>query len=169
MTRWVLSFLMSCLLLTPGALSPVPTTTSTVKPRTIVTTDMEQDDYDSLIRYLLYTNEVDTEGIIYTSSRFHHAGDGSPGSSNRWTGNTTIEDQLIPAYVASYPNLKVHDPNYPTPAYLRGIIRLGNIQFVGDMSKDTPGSDLIKEKLLDRDTRPLWLQAWGGAIRSRAR
>lgn len=30
------------------------------------------------------------------------------------------------------------------------------------MSKDTPGSDLIKEKLLDGDTRPLWLQAWGG-------
>jgi hypothetical protein len=44
MTRWVLSFLMSCLLLTPGALSQAPTTISTVKPRTIVTTDMEQDD-----------------------------------------------------------------------------------------------------------------------------
>ena len=44
--------------------------------RTVVTTDMEQDDYASLIRYLLYTNDVDTEGIIYTSSRFHWAGDG---------------------------------------------------------------------------------------------
>jgi hypothetical protein len=69
---------MSCLLLTPGALAQAPTTTSTVKPRTIISTDMEQDDYDSRIRYLLYTNEVDTEGIIYTSSRFHHAGDGPP-------------------------------------------------------------------------------------------
>src|SRR4051812_18147865 len=37
------------------------------KPRTVVTTDMEQDDYASLIRYLLYTNDLDTEGIIYSS------------------------------------------------------------------------------------------------------
>ncbi|HTG99537.1 MAG TPA: hypothetical protein VL882_04680 [Vicinamibacterales bacterium] len=39
---------MSCLLLTPGALAQAPTTTSTVKPRTIISTDMEPDDYDSL-------------------------------------------------------------------------------------------------------------------------
>ena len=46
------------------------------KFRTVVTTDMEQDDLTSLIRYLLYTNEVDTQGIIYSSSRFHWSGDG---------------------------------------------------------------------------------------------
>src|SRR4051812_4211664 len=47
-----------------------------VKPRTVVTTDMEQDDYASLIRYLLYTDDVDTQGIVYTAGRFHWAGDG---------------------------------------------------------------------------------------------
>ena len=30
------------------------------------------------------------------------------------------------------------------------------------MDRDTPGSDLIEELLLDRDRRPLYLQAWGG-------
>ena len=30
------------------------------------------------------------------------------------------------------------------------------------MDRDTPGSDLIKELLLDHDRRPLYLQAWGG-------
>lgn len=46
------------------------------KFRTVVTTDMEQDDLTSLVRYLLYTNEVDTQGIIYSASRFHWSGDG---------------------------------------------------------------------------------------------
>src|SRR5690242_14603524 len=75
------------------------------KPRTVVTTDMEQDDYASLIRYLLYTNDLDTEGIVYTSGRFHWAGDGkgtefflpgreytTPQTSWRWTGTRTIQD-----------------------------------------------------------------------------
>src|ERR1041384_1648139 len=30
------------------------------------------------------------------------------------------------------------------------------------MSTDTEGSDLIRRLLLDRDPRPLYLQAWGG-------
>lgn len=149
--------------------------TITVKPRTIVTTDMEQDDFDSLVRYLLYTNEVDTQGIVYSASRFHWSGDGlgtlyfhsgreysTPQTSWRWTGNTTIEDVMIPAYAAAYPNLRVHDPRYPTPAYLLSIIRLGNVEFEGEMVKDTPGSNLIKEKMLDSDPRPLWVQVWGG-------
>lgn len=41
------------------------------KTRTVVTTDMEQDDLASLIRYLLYTPDFDTQGIIYSSSRYH--------------------------------------------------------------------------------------------------
>ena len=89
------------------------------KPRTVVTTDMEQDDYASLIRYLLYTNELDTEGIVYTSGRFHWAGDGkgtlfflpdreytTPQTSWRWTGTRTIQDLALKAYAEVYPNLR---------------------------------------------------------------
>ncbi|MEV0718265.1 DUF1593 domain-containing protein [Asanoa sp. NPDC050611] len=145
------------------------------KPRTVVTTDMEQDDLASLIRYLLYTNEVDTEGIVYASGRFHWAGDGkgtefflpgreysTPQTSWRWVGSTYIEDHVLPAYAAVYPNLRRHDRSYPSPAELRSLIRIGNIEFEGEMAKDTPGSDLIKTLLLDNDKRPLYLQAWGG-------
>src|SRR4051794_20552007 len=69
------------------------------KPRTLVTTDMEQDDYASLIRYLLYTDDLDPEGIVYSSGRFHCAGDSkgtqfslpgreytTPQTSWRWAG-----------------------------------------------------------------------------------
>jgi Protein of unknown function (DUF1593) len=145
------------------------------KPRTVVTTDMEQDDLASLVRYLLYTNELDTEGIVYTSSRFHWAGDGkgtefflpnreytTPQTSWRWTGTRTIQDQVLPAYAAVYPHLRRHDRDYPSPAKLRSLVRVGNIDFEGEMSADTPGSNLIRNLLLDRDRQPLYLQAWGG-------
>ena len=48
----------------------------TAKPRVIVTTDGEADDMDSFIRFLLYSNEFDLEGLVYSSSQWHYAGDG---------------------------------------------------------------------------------------------
>ncbi|KAJ5679471.1 hypothetical protein N7462_007715 [Penicillium macrosclerotiorum] len=143
--------------------------------RTVVTTDMEQDDLASLIRYLLYTNELDTQGIIYSSSRYHWAGDGNgtrfflpnrsyttPQWTYRWTGTRTIQDKVLKEYAEVYPNLINHDPFYPTPDELLSLVKVGNIDFEGEMGHDTDGSDLIRSLLLDDDSRPLYLQAWGG-------
>lgn len=145
------------------------------KPRTVVTTDMEQDDYASLIRYLLYTNDLDTEGIVYTASRFHWAGDGkgtefflpgreytTPQTSWRWTGTRTIQDKALAAYAQVYPNLRKQAAGYPTPASLQSKVKIGNVDFEGEMSHDTAGSNLIRGLLLDHDPRPVYLQAWGG-------
>ena len=41
------------------------------KTRVIVTSDGEIDDECSLVRFLLYTNEWDVEGIITSSSQYH--------------------------------------------------------------------------------------------------
>lgn len=143
--------------------------------RTVVTTDMEQDDLASLVRYLLYTNELDTQGIIYTSSRWHWAGDGNGtmffmpdreyNTSQwtwRWTGTRFIEDKVLKAYAEVYPNLHCHDPFYQTPEDLLSKVKIGNIDFEGEMYHDTDGSNLIRSLLLDHDSRPLYLQAWGG-------
>ena len=46
------------------------------KPRTIVTTDGEVDDQDSFIRMLLYANEFELLGLVYSSSQWHYTGDG---------------------------------------------------------------------------------------------
>src|SRR5262245_43993065 len=46
------------------------------KPRTIVTTDGEVDDQDSFIRLLLYSNEFELLGLVYSSSQWHYKGDG---------------------------------------------------------------------------------------------
>src|SRR5687768_144957 len=49
--------------------------------RTIVTTDPELDDQNSMVRYLLRSADFDTEGLIYASSAFHWKGDGR---GTRW-------------------------------------------------------------------------------------
>ncbi|MCJ7812632.1 DUF1593 domain-containing protein [bacterium] len=151
--------------------------TISAKSRTIVTTDGEVDDMDSFIRFLLYANEFDVEGLVYSSSQWHYAGDGQgtlftsemPMTARRygtrtdlrWPGTNWMQ-QIIGKYAEIYDNLIKHDPNYPTPQYLLSIIRVGNIEFEGEMKKDTEGSNFIKEILLDDEIAPLYLQVWGG-------
>lgn len=147
------------------------------KPRTIVTTDGEIDDVDSFIRMLLYSNEFKIEGLVYSSSMWHYKGDGKgtkfvsemqmtkemygAKTDLRWPG-TEWMNGLMDAYEEVYPNLILHAEGYPTANYLRSVIKVGNIDFEGEMEKDTEGSDFIKAKLLDDDVSPLYLQVWGG-------
>jgi hypothetical protein len=64
-----------CILMLCMASAAIAQTKNT-KPRTIVTTDGEVDDQDSFIRLLLYANEFDLVGLIYSSSQWHYTGDG---------------------------------------------------------------------------------------------
>ncbi len=130
-------------------------TPTNIKARLIVTSDGEVDDECSLVRFLLYSNEWDVEGIVTSSSQYHAHG-------HNWAGDDWIEPYLD-AYAQVYPNLVKHDPAYPTPAYLRERAVLGNVKAEGEMEEVTAGSELIVEALLDKtDNRPIWLQAWGG-------
>jgi hypothetical protein len=152
-----------------------------VQPRIIITADPELDDQNSLIRFLLYSNEVKIAGLIYASSGFHWKGDGSgkkwfvpgreydrfkmdvcPCTSWRWKEGESFIDDVVDAYSKSYKNLKIHDPKYPNPDELESVIRYGNIEFDGDYSKDTPGSELIESLILDELPGPLFITAWGG-------
>lgn len=151
------------------------------KPRVVITADPELDDANSLIRYLLYSADFQTEGLIYASSQFHWTGDGKgtrwfvpgreyrrfglalcPCTSWRWEPGERFIDTAVDAYAAAWPNLRLHDANFPSPDILRSKIRWGNVQFDGEMAHDTPGSDLIKALLLDDDESPVFLHAWGG-------
>lgn len=155
---------------------------ATQKPRVVVTTDPELDDSNSLLRYLLYSTDFRTEGLVYASSQFHWKGDGTgkkwavpnreyfrfglnlcPCESWRWAPGERFIDDAVDVYERVYPNLRVHHPDYPTPAALRSKIRWGNVEFDGDISKETPGSNLIRDLLLDDDPEPIYLLAWGGA------
>ena len=147
------------------------------KPRTIVTTDGEIDDVDSFIRMLLYANEFNIEGLVISSSMWHYKGDekGTLFTSEmemtknmygaipslRWPSTNWI-NPLIDAYEEVYPKLSKHANGFPTPEHLKSLVKVGNIDFEGEMEKDTEGSDFIKASLLDENTEPLYLQVWGG-------
>ena len=147
------------------------------KPRTIVTTDGEIDDVDSFIRMLLYANEYHLEGLVYSSSMWHYKGDGKgtkivsemgmtkklygEKTDLRWAGVTWMQD-LLEAYAKVYPNLSKNAKGFPTASSLKNLIKVGNIDFEGEMDYDTEGSNFIKAKLLDDNLTPLYLQVWGG-------
>lgn len=150
------------------------------KPRTIVTADPELDDQNSMIRFLLHATDFQIDGLVYTSSRFHWRGDGKgttqfvegseydhlglgPQKSWRWAIDERFIHDILDAYEKSYANLKLHDPEYPKPAYLKSVTVYGNCNFEGDYSENTEGSELIKKNILDNKPGPLFLQAWGGS------
>src|SRR6478735_1588620 len=127
-----------------GGCASAPSQSSTAlspqapKPRVVVTTDPELDDSNSLLRYLLYSTDFRTEGLVYASSQFHWRGDGKgtmfsvpnreyfrfgqklcPCTSWRWKPGERFIDDDVDVYAKVYPNLRVHDASYPTPAALR--------------------------------------------------
>lgn len=132
------------------------------KARLLITQDGEVDDMNSLIHALLYANDVDIEGIVQTSSKLHYSGDGASVEPYRWMGTDWMYD-FLDAYAAVWPNLVVHDPDYPTPEALRAITVVGNIKTEADVSEDTEGSELVKARILADDPRPLFIEVGGGA------
>ena len=154
-----------------------PKESNTDKPRTIVTTDGEIDDVDSFIRMLLYANEFKIEGLVISSSMWHYKGDGKGTlftsememtekrygaiPSLRWPGVEWM-NPLIDAYDEVYATLSQHANGFPTAETLRKLVKVGNIDFEGEMEKDTDGSNFIKAILLDDNREPLYLQVWGG-------
>ncbi|MFN8240155.1 MAG: DUF1593 domain-containing protein [Bacteroidales bacterium] len=151
------------------------------KPRIVITADPELDDNNSLIRFLLYSSDLEIEGLVYASSGYHWKGDGKgtkwyvpgreyarfgldlcPCESWRWAENERFIHNAVEAYEKVYPNLKIHNQDYPAPALLKSRIRYGNIEFDGEISKDSPGSELIKSLILDDKPGKLFVTAWGG-------
>ena len=157
-------------------------TGQTSVPRTIVTTDPEIDDANSLIRLVLYANEIEIQGLVYASSQFHWRGDGrgtpffhadreytEPQVSWRWGPDDTFIHDVVDRYAEVEHNLRAHDERYPTADHLRSLIHVGNVDFEGDDRTPSAGADLIVEKILDDDPRPLFVQLWAGpATLSRA-
>lgn len=153
----------------------------TGKPRVVITQDPELDDVNTVIRAVLYFTDFRLEGLVYSSANFHFRGDGKgttqyipgreyarmgvgPVTSWRWPTKDKEKwiDEIVDAYEKVYTNLKVHAPDYPTPAHVRSKVKWGNVEFDGDYSKDTDGSNSIKSLLLDNEPGPLFVTAGGG-------
>lgn len=127
------------------------------KSRVVILTDIEAevDDTESIIRLLLYSNEIDIKGLIATTSI--------------WKKTSVAPETIrkaIEAYAKVQGNLKLRDPGYPSAEALLMTLKEGLPQYgmlgVGD-GKDSEGSDWIIKMLEENDDRPLWVCAWGGS------
>lgn len=126
------------------------------KNRVIILTDIEADpdDTQSLVRLLLYSNEIDIKGLIATTSCWH---------------KTRVDPESIKKVINTYgevqPNLIKHDAGFPSAEALLMLVKQGipkyGMQGVGE-GKDSEGSDWIIKVLEEKDDRPLWISVWGG-------
>ncbi|MGF7153699.1 DUF1593 domain-containing protein [Novosphingobium gossypii] len=128
------------------------------KSRVIVLTDVgsDPDDMESMVRFLLYTNELEVEALVPSTSR--HLKD------------SVHPEQIlkrIDAYEQVLPNLRAHAQGWPSAAQLRARVKPGRPEYgmagVG-AGKDTEGSRAIIAALDSPDPRPLWICVWGGAV-----
>jgi hypothetical protein len=130
--------------------------------RVIIETDAggDPDDEQSLVRFLLYANEWDVEGII---ANRRYARDGENLSPER-TGLGIVRRQLA-AYRQCWSNLQKHDPRYPSPEDL-------DERTVAGHDETDEAVDLIIGAVDRDDPRPVWYSDWGtdqGAARNNLR
>ncbi len=135
-----------------------PATAADVKPRVIVVSDIgnEPDDSESLVRFLLYANQLDAEGFVASTSTWQ-----------REIIHPEMMYERIDGYEKVLPNLRAHDKAYPDAATLRALVKKGQPHYgmshVGD-GFDTEGSDWIIKQADKPDPRPLWILNWGGSV-----
>ena len=126
----------------------------------------DPDDVQSMVRFLLYVNEFDVEGLIASAGTFANV-----------ARKQNILDMLN-LYDQVDENLMRHDPRYPTAERLRSVTWQGrddawNTPKVGTTTKpldkilgegkDSEASDAII-RIVDRpDPRPVWICVWGGS------
>jgi hypothetical protein len=143
--------------------------------RYVICTDMTHDDDNSLIRLLHYANEIDIVAIVVT--------DQGPETQRieNWPEKMWARARdIIDAYAMIEDNLRLHDPDFPTAAYFRSIMKRGR----GTAQRMTGSSDLGQERFWDyvgegwdseasemlldlfeeEDDRPLYIGFWGGSI-----
>lgn len=128
------------------------------RPRVIVLSDIgnEPDDSESLVRFLLYANEFDVEGLIATTSTWQR---------DRVRPELMLE--RIAGYAQVYDNLSHQAPGYPSAETLRARVIAGaplyGMAGVG-RGHDTAASRAIVAAVDRPDARPVWVLCWGGAV-----
>ncbi len=127
------------------------------RPRALVISDIgnEPDDQMSFVRFLLYSNEIDVEGLIAATSTWQKA-----------TTHPETMHQIIARFGQVLPNLLKHAAGWPSESDLDQKVRSGQPSYgmaaVGK-GKSSPGSDLLIAAADREDSRPLWITVWGGA------
>lgn len=116
----------------------------------------DPDDVQSMVRWLLYVNEFDVEGMVASSGTF--AG----------IANKTNILNMLDLYDQVRPNLLQHDLRYPNSAALRAVTYQGRSGTWGGTvannigaGKDSEASSNIIAIVDKPDPRPVWFCFWG--------
>ncbi|MDZ7606418.1 MAG: DUF1593 domain-containing protein [Cyclobacteriaceae bacterium] len=117
----------------------------------------DPDDIQSMVRFLLYTNDLHVEGLIASSATFANI-----------ANKQNILD-ILNIYDQVDENLRNHDPNFPTADYLKSVTwegRSGNwgksVDEILGVGKDSEASEAIIRIVDQEDSRPVWIGIWGG-------
>src|SRR5688572_1600390 len=126
------------------------------KNRVIILTDIEADpdDTQSMVRLLLYSNQIDIKGLIATTSV--------------WQKNRVAPESIkkvLYAYDKVQANLNKHERGFPDAKALLSLVKQGPAKYgmlgVGS-GQDSEGSEWIIKVLEENDRRPLYVSVWGG-------
>ena len=126
------------------------------KPRVFVLTDIENepDDAMSMVRFLVYSNHWDVEGLAATTSVHQQ---------NKVAAWRIRE--IVDAYANVRDNLELHEKGFPTADALRAVVVEGRPDYgmhaVGK-GRDSAASELLIAAADHKDPRPLWVPVWGG-------
>ena len=127
------------------------------RPRVLVLSDIgnEPDDQMSLLRLLLYSNEMDIEGLVAVTSVWQ-----------RTATHAETMHELVKAYGEVRGNLRLHASGWPEAAMLDAEIASGQGSYgmaaTGE-GKSSAGAEAIIRAGDRADARPLWISIWGGA------
>ena len=126
-------------------------------PRVFVTSDIgnEPDDQMSFVRLLLYSTELDIEGLVATTSTWQKA-----------AIHPETMHSLIAAYGQVWPNLLKHADGWPTAEHLDALVNSGQPAYglaATGAGKSSSGAQALIKAADRDDPRPLWITIWGGA------
>jgi hypothetical protein len=121
------------------------------KLRVVVETDAggDPDDEQSLVRFLLYTNEWDVEAIIGNRA---DARDGE--NLNPVRTGPGILHQFVDAYGKVHARLSENAPGFPSAQFLKE-------RSVSGLTNSDAGVKLLIAAVDRDDPRPVWYQNWG--------
>jgi hypothetical protein len=131
------------------------------RPRLAVLTDIggDPDDQQSMIRLMLYANEIDIELLLASAS-------GTMGELKEAKTQPQLIREIVEGYGKVLLNLKKHAQGWPEASALLAKVKSGNHQrgrdHIGE-SKDTEGSrEIVRLVDAGKPERPLNISIWGG-------
>jgi Protein of unknown function (DUF1593) len=139
----------------PSAAPPADEFTG--RSRVVILSDIgnEPDDQMSLVRLLVYSNQLDIEALVATTSVWQKA-----------AVHPETMRALIQAYGKVRPNLMLHANGWPTSEVLSDRVFSGQAGYglasTGTGQSSEGAKALIRAAGRD-DPRPLWICLWGGA------